>query len=773
MNSGTPEPKPEQSKPARPSVAPDVAPAQPGTTPTIGAPGDGGAPIGPPDHSSAFEHADPATRANSLLHMQETRGNQVVSRVMIARAVQRWGFGIGNQPPRTPPQATDPKPIVDKYSRPEYAELQLKATYINRGEPGMDNLIDQIGQEIDQVQPTSKEAVLRVWRDKKQQIVKDVGAFVTKFETDAKATVKAMLLVSKTKIEEEKKRYGLTEKTAGSGDYKADANDDTKKMAAAVQKLMKVGEEMVNLEISIKNQYAKQHPSGPMEEPQQRENAAKALMGDEKYVAKAQEYEKLFTATAGEFPVVAAFKDNPAQMGALAAMGRSGPAATVVGKTLQDKLDNIEKTGQNVDGGKLNIWSLPNVITGTKAKLGVKAGSVEAYAVDDKVRTLQKETEEKKQALMAISLAVGVIAAVATAGGSLVVAGAAAGLGLGIDAAELVNNVQQYQVQSAASDTSLDRAKSISQNAPDLFWLCVEVAMVIVDVVQAGQIIKQAAGPVRGFVGARKAMEAAHPGQPLTAAEAEQLSKKLKDEVEPALAGLPQETKTKVTGQLDPSHELPSVVRVGEAGTWTEKELRAALSRSGAGMDAMTIEKKFGVNVITAPTVSDKFIPPNKVFINSARTPEQAADSFIHEMTHAKYHHEKLTVNVAGFEKMPKTDYISKMCREEAEAEANVVRHKFDAQWKQNKPYNATSPVERAYSDAATAEMQRLMALNPNMDRQIALMRADLVARDAVYRDVMSGGIKNGITGEVYPIYYGNAWEKAQPPLPRFPLPGE
>src|SRR3712207_3400391 len=93
--------------------------------------------------------------------------------------------------------------------------------------------------------------------------------------------------------------------------------------------------------------------------------------------------------------------------------------------------------------------------------------------------------------LLAIGL--GLIAAIPTAGASLVVVAgvtAAAVASAGIAAYQTYQAVKEHQFQSALANTNMDKAKEISQEEPGLFWLALDIVGVIADVVAAGAAFK-------------------------------------------------------------------------------------------------------------------------------------------------------------------------------------------------------------------------------------------------------------------------------------------
>jgi Domain of unknown function (DUF4157) len=380
------------------------------------------------------------------------------------------------------------------------------------------------------------------------------------------------------------------------GDYtmKKDAKAD--EMAATAKDLGEKHSALVDLKLKI----AQRTPPDIEQTMGERiDQVEKAAFQDPEFIDANQKYEQVFASAAAKFPILAAFKDDPQKMATIGKEGASPAAATIIGKTLKEKQDNIKETQENLDGGKLSVWSLPNIVAGTKTKMSIAPGSLEAKFVDE--YKSDKETSDliRKIALGAIGAALGIISAVATAGGSLVVAAGAAAGGAVISSQQLMESVQDYQVTNAAANTDLDKAKSVSQSDASLFWVAVDLIAAGMDILAAGAAFKALAGPIHAALEAKIAAKAAATAEKAgqETAEAAKFSKTL-DELDQAAkgAGVPEKAtgkiKSEVQGELkaqivDPDNPLES------AG------FKGSLAEKGKG---------FGVYEAYIPGVKDKVV---------------------------------------------------------------------------------------------------------------------------------------------------------------------
>jgi hypothetical protein len=113
----------------------------------------------------------------------------------------------------------------------------------------------------------------------------------------------------------------------------------------------------------------------------------------------------------------------------------------------------------------------------------MKSGPGEQRMVADKVREIKADEKATQEMYAAIALGLGLLAAIPT-GGSSVIAGvalAAAATGAALSAYTAYEEAQQYLLQSAAANTSLDRAYEISKDEPSLLPLAIDIAAAVLD----------------------------------------------------------------------------------------------------------------------------------------------------------------------------------------------------------------------------------------------------------------------------------------------------
>ena len=183
------------------------------------------------------------------------------------------------------------------------------------------------------------------------------------------------------------------------------------------------------------------------------------------------------------------------------AAGGDQSAALVAGDVFQ-KLENITTVRAALAGGSLNVWSADNLIAMTKDGLGVTPGSLEDRIVDQKVADDQSDRMLRDLFIGVFALALGLIAAPLTGGGSMAVAaGAVATAGsVGLSASLAIQHAQQYQLDNAANATDFDKARVISSADPSLFWLALDVVLVGLDIAAAAKVFAKLAPLARQAV---------------------------------------------------------------------------------------------------------------------------------------------------------------------------------------------------------------------------------------------------------------------------------
>ncbi len=551
--------------------------------------------------AGAGQTMPPGLHARAIGRVQRRQGNFATQRMLQRAPVQRALPGPGHKGPVDHNGVTPPE--IAALKNEETVWSKFKELYTKDGKAGINVFIHNTNIELATCAPEDIEPIRGILRSQQDRIDLYGERFIGTFEGNGRAAITELLAASDAAIKQEMDKYGINEKFAedpelkaevGTGEYTMNKDPKTDEMAAAAKQLAAEHKKLADFESKA------QKPSDPNDS-----NASVPYyqvmekLRDPEYLAAVQKYQQLFASTAAKFPVLAAFKDDPDQMASIGEKGASPDTATLIAKNLLEKRKNIKETQDNLEGGKLSVWSLPNVIAGTKTKMHLAAGSFEAKIVDE--YKSDKDTSEmvKKIALGAIGAALGIISAVATAGGSLVIAAGAAGAGAVISTEQLMESVQDYQVTSAAANTDMDKAKAVSQSDASLFWVAVDLIAAGMDLAAAGAAFKAMAAPIHAAIEAKIAaktvLTAEKTGQ--ETAEAAKLANAV-DEVEKAAHGaaVPEKAtaqiKAEVQGELkaqivDPDNPLSSA---GFKGTLAEKG------------------KGFGVYEAYIPGVKDKVV---------------------------------------------------------------------------------------------------------------------------------------------------------------------
>ncbi|HWO19371.1 MAG TPA: HNH endonuclease [Kofleriaceae bacterium] len=173
-------------------------------------------------------------------------------------------------------------------------------------------------------------------------------------------------------------------------------------------------------------------------------------------------------------PILAAYRspgrDTP-DLGGLGMAADGDAAMRAVLRAVLPKVKNIYRVRIAL-GDEVDPLELPPVVELAKQRLHVPPGTVRARVVDEAVREATG-ADWKDWAILAVTLGMAVISAFATGGSALGIAAELAGLSL--DAYMFEEALGEYGMGQALTNTSLDRARSLSQSEPSLAWLAVQL----------------------------------------------------------------------------------------------------------------------------------------------------------------------------------------------------------------------------------------------------------------------------------------------------------
>ncbi len=302
--------------------------------------------------------------------------------------------------------------------------------------------------------------------------------FLKDFEGSAHGVVWNMLQGSEEKLMKEAERYGLTGGFGSLNPFEVQTGaavetENNKELAGAAGQMMALRQEA---DKAIGERSALFKPDDPFRlfVDKDKENAL---------TTKINENEEKINQIVSQYPILAGYKD-PEKKAQLATMSQGGgQAALTIGPMIKTQLENIKLVRGGLERGQLKIWNLPTVVKGAKGQMGLGPSTLGNKLVDDHAAEIQSDEMLVNLAIGAVTIALGILAAVPTggAGGAAVMAGASA-VSAGISTYQAVNALMDYQLAKAATATDPDKAKAISQEDPSLFWLALDIVGMIADV---------------------------------------------------------------------------------------------------------------------------------------------------------------------------------------------------------------------------------------------------------------------------------------------------
>lgn len=158
---------------------------------------------------------------------------------------------------------------------------------------------------------------------------------------------------------------------------------------------------------------------------------------------------------------------------------------------------NIEETRENIRDGDLEVWNLRGIVDLTMIDLGIDKSSPLVGVVEAHIREATADQGMLDKALMALQITAALVATFASGGLALV----AGGVALGVGAHQLAGAVEDYMVESAASNVALDPAiADISVNEPRLMPIVIGVVSLGLDGLAVTKAITALRGPARALL---------------------------------------------------------------------------------------------------------------------------------------------------------------------------------------------------------------------------------------------------------------------------------
>ena len=284
-----------------------------------------------------------------------------------------------------------------------------------------------------------------------------------------------------------------------------------------------------------------------------------------------------------EFPVIATYTSgDEIDLAGLERLA-TAPNAAAIGEDARAKLANIARVRGEL-GDDLSLWERPELVALASQRMHVLPESWQARAVEER---MEAESDSwGTWAILAISIGLGLLAAIPTAGASLGVTAlvvTAEVAGLALDAYLLYESVQEYELALALTNTDFDRARIISHEEPSLFWLALDLVGTAIGAAGALHTFSSVARARRAALAARTAAEVAERIE-----EARRLAR---------AAGLAEDVVTRLTDEIVRSHPERSVI----------EEVTRALARGDEIAPAAEVAARMGGSLtdVVTPTNID------------------------------------------------------------------------------------------------------------------------------------------------------------------------
>ena len=406
---------------------------------------------------------------------------------------------------------------------PAYTYELLQRIYLAQGYGAMEDFVNAFEYELvlprrpaagvsDDPEFNRDASIGATLRTQFQRLADEERAFVTEFESHAKAAATSALEESSRHIEAEAIRYGVGNLHLtfsfwwGIPEIKGDVADNasTRGIAIAAQGLLdrksKAEQAMKRYTDFTSGATALAELASQRLHSQESEFAAYRAE-----IARTQrELDVYRIQIHGRYPLLAALSsDEDFKRGSLEDLakgdkGTNAEAAQVIVDQIVEKRANIKKVQEELKpGGDVNVWLVPKLVNATRDEFGVQPGTLRDRMVNDKV------TDEQPGALTGILigiLQIGLVLLAPVTGGLTLIPAAAIGVGTAY------SHYREYEIQAALHGTDFGAA-ALSAEEPSLFWLAV-------DIVGAGFDVGAAAGAaVRIFRALAPAAKAAREAQ--------------------------------------------------------------------------------------------------------------------------------------------------------------------------------------------------------------------------------------------------------------------
>ncbi|TDB87482.1 hypothetical protein E1266_32660 [Actinomadura sp. 7K534] len=185
----------------------------------------------------------------------------------------------------------------------------------------------------------------------------------------------------------------------------------------------------------------------------------------------------------------------------------------------------------------------------------------------------------------------------------------------------------------------------------------------------------------------------------------------------------------------------------------------AVLSETRLGRTALQWVEDNGVQVIyRAGGASYYDGDAHAFYIDTNQSPEERANTFVHEVNHAEHHD-------ADIGDLGREEFVERSIDEEVEGTVEAIQN--NRQLQRNRGGNGPDTLlqreyEDAYDDAVTKARRARSELGlPALDDETARRAGERAGRERVEQAFANGEVVSSLDGDTYAENYGEAWDDA------------
>lgn len=189
--------------------------------------------------------------------------------------------------------------------------------------------------------------------------------------------------------------------------------------------------------------------------------------------------------------------------------------------------------------------------------------------------------------------------------------------------------------------------------------------------------------------------------------------------------------------------------------------IRTLLEQFPLGQDALAKMSQYSVSLRWQNGGGSFYdAASNTMVLDQVPGADETAMVFVHEINHARYHHEGLVADIMNDSR---EDYVSGMVGEEAEGTVLSIEAQMEMEAAGLNASGHSFPLAAEYRAANDAAYAQAQTQQPDAGEDAWRQIARNAGLAAVTEGFMNGAVQTSNSGQSYPDYYGSYWDRAHP----------